>query len=237
MSRLPSVGGDSGNWGTILNDYLSVAHNADGSLKDSALTNAGSGTRVYKKTITVGDGTSGTYTPAQLAAGVAFTPELTAGDVVTEVFIYPTILLDGTDPAVADIGEFVGNTYGIYNWQYPLIPNARQPAGVAPNNYLTTGKEGFSVGWSLSTYIQQYNAESNAALLDVAQEVFPRNSGPGVGGSLYPPYIVIVESFSLKFVLSSTGATDGNPVTDATEGDFIIITTVHPASSMIDLDA
>jgi hypothetical protein len=37
MSRLPSPGGDAGQWGTILNDFLSVAHNTDGTLKDAAL--------------------------------------------------------------------------------------------------------------------------------------------------------------------------------------------------------
>lgn len=34
MSRLPIPGSDDGQWGQILNDYLSVAHEADGSLKD-----------------------------------------------------------------------------------------------------------------------------------------------------------------------------------------------------------
>lgn len=33
MSRLPAVGGDNDDWGTILNDFLSVEHNADGTLK------------------------------------------------------------------------------------------------------------------------------------------------------------------------------------------------------------
>lgn len=33
MARLPQVGGDTGNWGTILNEFLSVEQNADGSLK------------------------------------------------------------------------------------------------------------------------------------------------------------------------------------------------------------
>jgi hypothetical protein len=33
MARLPTPGGDSGNWGTILNDFLSVEHEADGTLK------------------------------------------------------------------------------------------------------------------------------------------------------------------------------------------------------------
>lgn len=30
MASLPTVGGDSGNWGTILNTYLQVEHAADG---------------------------------------------------------------------------------------------------------------------------------------------------------------------------------------------------------------
>lgn len=33
MSRLPTPGADSGTWGAILNDFLSVEHNADGTLK------------------------------------------------------------------------------------------------------------------------------------------------------------------------------------------------------------
>ena len=36
MPRLPQPGGDAGNWGQILNDYLSVEHNADGSFKNAA---------------------------------------------------------------------------------------------------------------------------------------------------------------------------------------------------------
>lgn len=34
MARLPQPGSDGGVWGDVLNDYLSQAHNADGSLKD-----------------------------------------------------------------------------------------------------------------------------------------------------------------------------------------------------------
>jgi len=33
MSRLPTPGSDDGSWGTVLNDYLTVEHNADGTLK------------------------------------------------------------------------------------------------------------------------------------------------------------------------------------------------------------
>lgn len=35
MSRLPVPGSDNGIWGTVLNDFLSVEHNSDGTLKSS----------------------------------------------------------------------------------------------------------------------------------------------------------------------------------------------------------
>lgn len=37
MSRLPIPGGDDGKWGVVLNDFLDVAHNSDGSIKVSSL--------------------------------------------------------------------------------------------------------------------------------------------------------------------------------------------------------
>lgn len=41
MSRLPKPGSDAGTWGGILNDFLGVSHDADGSLKPAAVTAAG----------------------------------------------------------------------------------------------------------------------------------------------------------------------------------------------------
>jgi len=58
MARLPVVGGDSGNWGTILNDYLQVSLNADGAIQPSAITAAGGVTSVN----TVAPNTSGNVT-------------------------------------------------------------------------------------------------------------------------------------------------------------------------------
>lgn len=40
MARLPVPGGDSGTWGTVLNDFLSQAHNADGTLKSASVSSA-----------------------------------------------------------------------------------------------------------------------------------------------------------------------------------------------------
>lgn len=41
MARLPTLGGDDGMWGQVLNEFLSVSHSGDGSLKDGAVTGAG----------------------------------------------------------------------------------------------------------------------------------------------------------------------------------------------------
>lgn len=38
MARLPTVGGDAGEWGEILNDYLTQAHTTEGDLKDDIST-------------------------------------------------------------------------------------------------------------------------------------------------------------------------------------------------------
>lgn len=43
MARLPTPGGDTGNWGDILNEYLSVSHESDGELKTVSLDKGGTG--------------------------------------------------------------------------------------------------------------------------------------------------------------------------------------------------
>lgn len=41
MARLPLVGGDNGDWGDVLNQFLEISHNADGALLSSAVSTAG----------------------------------------------------------------------------------------------------------------------------------------------------------------------------------------------------
>lgn len=56
MARLPIPGSDSGNWGSILNSFLSVEHNSDGTLNpNGSLATKVSTSRV----ITAGSGLSG----------------------------------------------------------------------------------------------------------------------------------------------------------------------------------
>lgn len=41
MARLPVPGSDNDTWGNVLNDFLTQSHNADGTLKSSAITSSG----------------------------------------------------------------------------------------------------------------------------------------------------------------------------------------------------
>lgn len=68
MSRLPTPGSDEGNWGTILNDFLGVAHNSDGTLKDAATI---AGAQQKSALTTKGDlyAATGSGATARLAAG------------------------------------------------------------------------------------------------------------------------------------------------------------------------
>lgn len=71
MSRLPSVGADNGTWGTVLNDFLSVSHNANGTINPSALPTASTSTAGIVQLASTTDATTGTdTTKAVTAVGV-----------------------------------------------------------------------------------------------------------------------------------------------------------------------
>jgi hypothetical protein len=43
MSRLPSVGGDNNDWGAVLNDFLGVSIQADGTIEADSIVNTPAG--------------------------------------------------------------------------------------------------------------------------------------------------------------------------------------------------
>lgn len=67
-ARLPAVGGDDNDWGTILNEFLEVSHNGDGTLQTSAMTAAGAITSVNGKMPTSGSVTLAASDVSALAA-------------------------------------------------------------------------------------------------------------------------------------------------------------------------
>lgn len=58
MARLPKPGGDAGAWGELLNDYLSVEHNDDGTLKR--------GDEIDQAKSDIADLEAGTYTKSEI---------------------------------------------------------------------------------------------------------------------------------------------------------------------------
>lgn len=77
-NRLPTPGGDNGSWGQILNDFLGVEHNADGSLKkagdivtalsNSSAAQASVGTKYTKPSTGIPSADLDAVTQAQLTS-------------------------------------------------------------------------------------------------------------------------------------------------------------------------
>jgi hypothetical protein len=75
-SRLPIIGGDYDSWGTVLNDFLSIAHNADGTLNKASgsVFTLSAGTSVSATSATTVE-TLGVFAIGQLVAVDAGTVE------------------------------------------------------------------------------------------------------------------------------------------------------------------
>lgn len=62
MAKLPTPGGDAGNWGTILNDYLLQAHKEDGTLKAGVVAESNLAPAVVTKINNASTGTASNAT-------------------------------------------------------------------------------------------------------------------------------------------------------------------------------
>ncbi len=76
MARLPQPGGDNGQWGTILNDYLTQSHNADGSLKSGIVAETNLTSAVVTKLNSTGSLPDGSVTTTKLADGAVTNDKL-----------------------------------------------------------------------------------------------------------------------------------------------------------------
>jgi hypothetical protein len=73
--RLPNPGSDDGQWGTILNDFLTQSHNGDGSLKDGLVTEAKLASAVQDKLNATAGGGATNLGTTQTATSVTVTSD------------------------------------------------------------------------------------------------------------------------------------------------------------------
>lgn len=111
MSRLPTPGSDSGVWGSILNDFLSVEHNSDGSLKIRSDGTLSGGVNSF-------NGRTGTIVPATgdyTAAEVTNAPDKSSSSTQTFTgqLTAPTINANGLSGTQSfNGGRYVGAING-----------------------------------------------------------------------------------------------------------------------------
>ncbi len=127
MARLPQPGGDSGQWGDILNSYLDVAHQTDGSLKNGSVT-----------TNTIANGA---VTPAKLSSsGQPSTGQALTYD-GTE-FAWSTLTSSGSvpdaTPSVKGLVQLAGDLSG--SSDAPVIAAAAVSSAKIATNAVTTVK-------------------------------------------------------------------------------------------------
>ena len=79
MARLPVPGSDDGTWGDLLNDFLVVAHNSDGTLKSVPVNDATSSSKGVVQLAGDLGGTAGAPTVPGLVQKVDSSRAITAG--------------------------------------------------------------------------------------------------------------------------------------------------------------
>lgn len=119
MARLPQPGGDSGNWGDILNDYLTQSHATDGTLKSDSVGSA----QLQDNSVTAATIADGSITEAQLDGGVQ--TKLNAAPVIADGSIAKAKLTADVQTSLdkADAALTEASADAIY------VPQAAQVAG------------------------------------------------------------------------------------------------------------
>lgn len=142
MARLPTPGGDTGNWGTILNEYLEVEHNANGTHKTDYLPLAGGtltgAVNANDQVVSQPEIKDYSETVATANSGAAYAVDLTQGNIYKLTLTGNCILTLSNPPATGKAGSLtlilVQDGTGSRTITWPA--SVKWPNGTAPT--LTT---------------------------------------------------------------------------------------------------
>jgi hypothetical protein len=155
MSRLPTVGGDDNTWGNILNDFLGVEHNADGSQKplDPTKISPGSDGQVLTTSSGAPAWSSPTGGPPSGAA---------AGD-LTGTYPNPTVANNKITEAKLSLSDVAtANASAVAHGLLPKLPNDASKFMSGTGAWLVpAGGGGGSSGGPTTFYISKDGSDSN----------------------------------------------------------------------------
>lgn len=166
MARLPTVGGDDGDWGTVLNQFLQVSHNNDGSLKNLFIN--------VKDYGAVGDGTTDDTAAIQAAvtAGNTFIPAGTYR--ITSTITIPSnrrIVGSGHGTVLRATAAASGTTPSYLKAEGSDGAKANLTANVANGSRTVTLPSGAGAGFEAGDFIGLESQAVVAATTGLAREI------------------------------------------------------------------
>jgi len=203
MSRLPVPGSDDGSWGTVLNDFLSVSHASDGTLKSSQVAAAGA-------EVTSNKGQASGYAPLNGSSLVPIA-NIPVGTSSTTVAAGDDSRITGALQSGATAGGDLSGTY-----PNPTVAkvNGVTVSGTPASGKVLTASSASAASWQTpSTNAWQFNVKAAPysavgdgttndtaaiqAAIDAAATYAAANNG--YAEVIFPPSI---------YLLSSAGRTD-----------------------------
>jgi hypothetical protein len=134
--RLPTIGGDNNNWGAVLNGFLGVSLNSDGTLNTTAVSTAGA-------EMTTNKGSASGYAPLDGSSKVPIA-NLPTGTSSTTVAIGNDSRITGALQSGAAAGNDLSGTYP--------NPTVAKINGIAITGTPSTGQVPVATGTTAATW-------------------------------------------------------------------------------------